>query len=77
LLEIQLPLIRYANVIYGKYSDLKATLKITEGICAISRKLFEENSDIAVLPCNHFFLEKHLNKWFLIKKECPICKAIF
>jgi hypothetical protein len=72
------PVKRYSGVIYGKYSNLKANLQFNkEGECPISLEILEENSDIAVLPCGHSFLEKPLHKWFLTKKECPFCKAIF
>ena len=65
--------------LYGKYSELKEILQFEQGqigaTCGISFEVFEDNSDIVVLPCGHAFLEEALHEWILRKKICPTCKA--
>jgi len=64
---------------YGKYAELKEILQFEQGqigaTCGISLEVFEDNSDIVVLPCGHAFLEEALHEWILRRKICPTCKA--
>jgi hypothetical protein len=65
--------------IYGKYSDLKASLQFGQGqigaTCGISLEEFQEDSDIVVLPCGHAYLEEAFHEWFSRQKICPTCKV--
>ena len=40
--------------------------------CSICNE--DHNNDTCILPCNHNFHRKCLTKWFIIKKQCPLCR---
>jgi len=73
---------RYHGFIYGKYSELKGTLKFEQGeggTCGITLEGFEDDPDnkdpdIVILPCGHPFREEALHGWLKIKSICPTCK---
>ncbi len=59
------------QIIYKKYTEEDGT----NVICAITREEFSIGDDIAILPCDHVFCSKAINKWLQTKKaECPICR---
>jgi hypothetical protein len=69
---------RLQGCLYGKYADLKESLKFEQGkggICGISLEEFQEDSDIVVLPCGHAYIEEAFNEWISKRKICPTCKA--
>jgi hypothetical protein len=70
---------RYPGFRYGKYSELKETLQFgqgsEDGTCGISLEVFQDGSDIVVLPCGHAYLEEAFNEWILKRAICPTCKA--
>jgi len=65
---------------YGKYAELKESLRFGQGqigaTCGISFEVFEDNSDIVVLPCGHAFFEEALHEWILRRKICPTCRVV-
>ena len=67
--------------LYGKYSELKASLQFGQGesgaTCGISLEEFQEDSDIVVLPCGHAYLEEAFHEWFSRQKKCATCKREF
>ena len=73
---------RYHGFIYGKYSELKGSLRFENGEggkCGITLQEFEDDLDdpdpnIVVLPCGHPFREVPLHDWISKKKICPTCK---
>ena len=70
---------RYPGFLYGKYSELKASLQFGQGseggTCGISLEEFQDDSDIVVLPCGHAYMEEAFNMWILRQKICPTCKV--
>jgi hypothetical protein len=64
---------------YGKYSELKDSLKFEQGseggTCGISFEKFLDDSEIAVLPCGHAYIEEEFNEWFSRRKSCPTCRV--
>jgi hypothetical protein len=70
---------RYPGFRYSKYSELKETLQFGQGseggTCGISLEVFQDDSDIVVLPCGHAYFEDAFHEWILIRKICPTCKA--
>jgi hypothetical protein len=70
---------RYPGFRYGKYSELKETLQFGQGseggTCGITLEVFQDDSDIVVLPCGHAYLEEAFNEWILKREICPTCKA--
>jgi len=73
---------RYHGFIYGKYSELKGSLRFENsegGKCGITLQEFEDDPDdadpnIVVLPCGHPFCEDPLHDWISKRKICPTCK---
>jgi hypothetical protein len=65
---------RYIECIYGKYSELKDTLRFEKVECGISLEEFEENSNIVILRCGHAFLEEAFQEWTKRQQICPACK---
>ena len=49
--------------------------------CAICKNNIIENGyikkNIIHTSCNHYFCYDCIKQWFIIKKECPLCKKIF
>ena len=70
---------RHPGFRYGKYSELKGSLQFEQGqsggICGISLEVFQDDSDIVVLPCGHAYLEESFNMWILRQNICPTCKV--
>jgi hypothetical protein len=70
---------RLQGCLYGKYSELKATLQFGQGqigaICGISLEEFKDDSNIVILPCGHSYIEESFNQWILMQKICPTCKV--
>ncbi len=74
---------RYKNVITDealqqiKYEKYNPSLYSNQ-ICPITQIEFEENSDIAVLPCNHIYNIDAIKQWLCNEKaECPTCRYKF
>jgi len=43
--------------------------------CVVCQSNFVDNeSNIKILPCDHFFCQECIDKWLKINKECPICR---
>jgi len=72
----------YPGLCYGKYSELKESMKFEKsGRCGITQEGFEEDPevpdpDIVILPCGHPFREKPLYQWLLRQEICPTCRII-
>ena len=45
--------------------------------CSICLSQFNNDDDLMILPCMHFFHERCINKWFVKEKICPFCKMNF
>ena len=70
---------RHPGFRYGKYSELKGSLQFGQGseggTCGISLEVFQDDSDIVVLPCGHAYFEEAFNQWILMQMICPTCKV--
>ena len=66
--------IRFVDCIYGKYCELKESLKFEKVECGISLEEFENDSNIIILRCGHAFLEESLQEWTKRQRICPACK---
>ena len=42
-------------------------------LCCICRENYSINQDVLLLPCNHFFDEDCIKKWFCQQNTCPVC----
>ena len=45
-----------------------------ESIYKFKKKTRKRNKDYMYTPCHHVFHKECLEKWFLLKKECPNCR---
>jgi hypothetical protein len=77
------PIKIYPGFLYGKYSELKESLKFEKnGCCGITQEGFEDDPedadpDIVILPCGHPFRKIPLQQWFLKQEICPTCKRSY
>lgn len=46
----------------------------TDIVCSICYDEIPTNIQVKKLPCLHIFHSLCINKWTLIKKECPMCR---
>lgn len=44
-----------------------------EKVCSICLLEFEENQEINVMKCKHFFHKRCIENWIKIKRKCPLC----
>ena len=65
---------RYVDCVYGKYSELKDSIRFEKIECGISLEEFEDDSNIVILRCGHAFLEEALQEWAKRQRICPACK---
>ena len=64
-----------------KYKNLKKRyngIRISkdEKSCPICYYEFEDNHDIIILECNHFFHKSCCSKWLRINNSCPLCRKL-
>ena len=60
------------EIIFDKYSIEKYSQSKT---CVITQKDFQENDDIAVLPCKHIFDKDAILYWLKNQQaKCPVCR---
>ena len=61
---------------YKKIKDIE-----TNHMCSICLEYYKENMYKRMLPCNHEFHKKCIDKWFRKCKDdyihCPICRKIY
>jgi hypothetical protein len=65
---------RFVDCVYGKYLELKESLKFEKVECGISLEEFEDDSNIVILRCGHAFLEESFQEWARRQRICPACK---
>jgi hypothetical protein len=65
---------RFVDCVYGKYRELKESLKFEKVECGITLEEFEDDSNIVILRCGHAFLEESLQEWARRQRICPACK---
>ena len=61
----------YEVIRFGLEESLKA--KEEEKVCSICLLDFEEDQEIHLLRCKHFFHKVCIQDWLKIKKKCPLC----
>ena len=55
----------FANVLkLGIYNDT---------ICSICLENFNNDDEVRVLNCNHYYHDKCISKWFERNSKCPLC----
>ncbi len=60
------------EIIFDKYSAKKYPETKT---CVITQKEFQENDDIAILPCKHIFDKDAILYWLKNQQaKCPVCR---
>ena len=42
--------------------------------CAICLENYEEEDDIVVLPCHHYYHKNCLEEWIAHNGSCPMCR---
>lgn len=47
---------------------------LTEKLCVICQCDFEKKEQIRVLPCDHHYHVKCVDKWLRTNRTCPICR---
>jgi hypothetical protein len=65
---------RYVDCVFGKYSELKQSLRFEITECGITLEKFEDDSNIVILRCGHAFLKEALEEWMKRQLICPFCK---
>ena len=65
---------RFVDCVYGKYRELKESLKFEKVECGISLEEFKDDSNIVILRCGHAFLEESFHEWTKRQRICPACK---
>jgi hypothetical protein len=65
---------RYVDCIYGKYSELKESIRFEKIECGISLEEFEDDSNIVILRCGHAYFEESFHEWAKRQRICPACK---
>ena len=65
---------RYVDCIYGKYCELKDSIRFENMECGISLEEFKDDSNIVILRCGHVFFEEAIKEWTKRRWICPTCK---
>ncbi|PWA72522.1 zinc finger, RING/FYVE/PHD-type [Artemisia annua] len=60
-----------------KISRLSKEKEEVGDICAICHEEFRGDEVIGTLKCKHSYHEECIKKWLLLKRTCPICRAVF
>lgn len=45
--------------------------------CPICFDVFQENTDVIKLTCNHIYHKECISNWFQVTRSCPKCRANF
>ena len=61
------------SVRYCQFGDLDPSERNAEG-CAITRTEFEEETQVCVLPCGHYFSAAAGARWISRNENCPLCR---
>ena len=64
------------NLRIAKYSEIKDDESFPQlEICSMTQEIFEDDTDVIILPCTHYFKVDLLKKWLLEhSNKCPICR---
>jgi len=57
-----------------KYKDIKNKKEKT---CSICLDHYENNSDVSITPCIHFYHQTCIEKWLENNSNCPYCRTQF
>jgi hypothetical protein len=64
---------RLSELVVVQFKDMKeSTYKLAD--CPICFKPYEEDDQVRVLDCEHFYHQECVDAWLAKKNECPICK---
>ena len=69
--------LNYFNNTYKKRKYINNKLKLlllNSNECAICLDKIENNKNIILLNCDHYFHKNCLDNWFVKSKTCPICR---
>lgn len=55
------------------YNVLKKDGLYNDTMCSICFDNYENDEEVRILPCKHYFHEKCIKKWFEKKLVCPLC----
>jgi len=56
------------------FSSMKGDIKKEDAVCAICLMEYEEDENIAFLPCKHHYHKDCITPWLLKNDLCPYCK---
>lgn len=59
---------------FKNFSELKKT-NGAEQHCSVCMDVYEDNQDIILLPCNHYFHADCSEGWLKENNSCPLCKT--
>lgn len=66
------------SAIVNDVSEIELFSKLTglknETMCSICFEDFQNNDTVRILPCNHYYHDNCISKWFETKTTCPICR---
>ena len=65
--------IKNINIKTELYNTIDKTLQIED--CPICYEKFHDNSNVAILCCNHIFHSDCIKKWGEINNICPLCRT--
>lgn len=61
------------NIRYIRFNDLEAGSAEYQA-CPITHNEFNAESEIAVLPCGHYFARQACEEWLRNNDSCPVCR---
>merc|ERR1740130_1469879 len=65
----KLPLLKFRDVAEGPSTSS------VEMTCPICLSDFDEEDEVRVLPCKHYFCKACIDEWLAVNSTCPTCRT--